>query len=544
VVELANHTALVSKDGRVTPIEDSAAPIRYRDGTIGGAVLVFRDVSEARRAMEARSHLAAIVDSSDDAIIGQSPDGIIQSWNRGAERLYGYKAAEIVGKSLSVLVPDDHPEELPQIMERLRRGETIEHLETERIRKDGRRVDVSLTISPIVDAEGTIIGSSKIARDITARKEEDRRKSEFLALLAHELRNPLAPLRNGLQVIRLAGDDRQTVEQCRAVMERQLEHLVRLVDDLLDISRISRGKLQLQKERISLASIVEHSLDLCGQNVRGTDHELTVELPDGPLYVDADRTRISQAICNLLSNAAKYSDPGTPVRLSVRREGAEAVIRVRDQGVGIPADQLPRVFEMFMQLERTLERSQGGLGVGLTIVKRLAEMHGGGVEARSEGLGKGSEFIIRLPAVATASNDGAQVGVEPHRSKRIGRRVVVVDDNHDAAATLSTMLRMMGSEVSTAYDGETGIAAAAEMRPQLILLDIGMPKLNGYDAARRIRGEPWGRLVTLVALTGWGQEEDRRKSEEAGFDFHLVKPVEPSALEQLLASVPDEGPSA
>jgi PAS domain S-box-containing protein len=268
VVELANHTALVAKDGREVPIEDTAAPIRGRDDVISGAVLVFRDVTEARRADEARRRLAAIVESSDDAIIGQTLDGHIASWNRGAERLYGYSAAEVVGKSLAVLVPPDHPDEIPALTERLARGEHIDHFETQRVRKDGTRVDVSLTISPIRDSDGNVIGASKIARDISARKEEDRRKTEFLALLAHELRNPLAPLRSGLQVIRLAGDDRAAVEREAAKMERQLHHLVRLVDDLLDVSRISRGKLHLRKERISLAAAVGHTLEVCGRPSR------------------------------------------------------------------------------------------------------------------------------------------------------------------------------------------------------------------------------------------------------------------------------------
>jgi signal transduction histidine kinase len=434
--------------------------------------------------------------------------------------------------------PADHADELPAIMERIRQGEYIEHYETQRVRKDGALVDVSLTISPIRNPEGKIIGASKIARNITARKEEDRRKNEFLALLAHELRNPLAPLRNGLQIMRLAGNDRQAVEQARSMMERQLHHLVRLVDDLLDVSRISRGKLQLRKERITLASVVSHTLEVCEALVEQHDHELLVQVPQEPVYVDADRTRLAQVLCNLLSNAAKYSEQGGPIWLTAEREGNEAVIRVKDTGVGIPADMLPRVFDLFWQVDRSLEKSQGGLGVGLTIVKRLVELHGGRVEARSEGHGKGSEFVVRLPVVLSMVQENQESpGDEQQPSPAVRRRVLLVDDNVDAAASMALMLEIMGNEVRIAHDGVAGVEAAAEFRPNLILLDIGMPRLNGYEACRRIREQPWGQKAVIVALTGWGQDEDRRRSQEAGFNNHLVKPVEPAALEKLLAEV-------
>ena len=537
VVALANHTALVTRDGREVPVEDSAAPIKDREGEVSGAVLVFRDVTQARRAAEARLYLASIVESSDDAIIGKDLAGLITSWNKGAERLYGYTAAEIVGKPVALLVPPDLPEELPDIMERIKGGEFIEHYETQRVRKDGSRIEVSLTISPIRDAEGRIIGASKIARDITARKEEDRRKNEFLALLAHELRNPLAPLRNGLQVMRLAGDG-GAAEQARALMERQLQHLVHLVDDLLDVSRITRGKLQLRKERITVAAAVGHALDVCEALVKQQGHELTVSLPEEPVYVDADRTRLAQALCNLLSNAAKYSDPGGRIWLTVEREGNEAVLRVRDAGVGIPPEMLPRVFDLFWQVDRSLEKSQGGLGVGLSIVKQLVEMHGGRVEAHSEGYGRGSEFVIRLPVVLSLAQERREEeggGEEARPSAR--RRILVVDDNGDAAESLAMMLEIMGNEVRTANDGLEGVETAASFRPDVILLDIGMPRLNGYDACRRIREQPWGKNVIIVALTGWGQDEDKRRSREAGFDGHLVKPVEPAALEKLLSEL-------
>lgn len=540
IVELANHTALVARDGSQVPIEDTASPIRTRDGNVSGAVLVFRDVTEARRAREARSYLASIVESSDDAIIGKTLDGKIASWNRGAQRLYGYTPDEIIGKPLSILVPADHPDELPSIMARVQRGEHIEHFETVRLRKDGSPVEVSLTISPVRDAGGKIIGASKIARDITARKEEERRKDEFLALLAHELRNPLAPLRNGLQILALAGANREAAAHAQRVMERQLEHLVRLVDDLLDVSRITRGKLQLRKERISLAAIVEHALEVCGAIVKEQDHSLTVTLPDEPIYIDADKTRMAQALCNLLTNAVKYSDPGTRIWLSAERDGDQVSIRVKDEGVGIPQAMLPRIFDLFVQVDRSLEKSKGGLGVGLNIVKRLVEMHGGSVEVDSDGQGAGSEFTIRLPTVSSTppskesrEDDGEHLPVQ--------RRILVVDDNVDSATSLATMLKFMGNDVHTAHDGIAGVEAAQSFHPDVILLDIGMPKLNGYEACRQIRAQPWGKDVAIVALTGWGQDEDKRRSREAGFSGHLVKPVEPSLLEKLLVQLKADG---
>ncbi|HZV06522.1 MAG TPA: PAS domain S-box protein [Gemmataceae bacterium] len=540
VVGLANHTVLLARDGREFPIEDSGAPIRGKDQAVGGAVLVFRDVTEARKALQNRIHLAAIVESSDDAIIGLSLDGTITSWNRGAKRLYGYTAAEVVGQPSSILAPSDHPDEQQTILERIKRGEFIEHYETVRVRKDGRRVDVALTISPIHNPVGKIIGASKIARDITSRKEEDRRRNEFLALLAHELRNPMAPLRNGLEVMRLAGNDPKAVEQARSMMERQLQHLVRLVDDLLDVSRISRGKLKLRKERIPLAAVVSHALEVCEALVKESGDELTVTLPKEQVYVDADKIRLAQSLCNLLSNAVKYSDPGSKIWLTVQREGNEAVIHVKDTGVGIPPHLLPRVFDLFWQVDRSLEKSQGGLGVGLTIVKRLIEMHGGKVEAHSEGEGMGSEFVVHLPLVKPLTPEQSVEKSGQLSSSSGRRRVLIVDDNVDAANSLAMVLRAMDHDVQTAHDGFAGLEAAAAFHPDLILLDIGMPRLNGYDVCRRIREQPWAQRVAIFALTGWGQEEDKRRSHESGFNGHLVKPVEPATLDKLLSDPSSE----
>jgi PAS domain S-box-containing protein len=557
VVGLGNHTVLVSKNGTEIPIDDSGAPIRDEAGNIVGVVLVFRDVTETRRDVEARLRLAAIVESSDDAIIGQTLDGGISSWNKGAERLFGYTALEIIGRPLSVLVPGDHPDELPVIMEKIKRGEYIEHFETERVRKDGSRMQMSLTISPVRNAEGEIIGASKIARDITERKraeralrrseagfrqlaealkEEDRRKNEFLALLAHELRNPLAPLRNGLEVLRLAGNAGRSGEEARTMMERQLQQLVRLVDDLLDLSRISQGKIGLRKAPLTLRAAVVSAIESSRPLLDEKGDELIVNLPESPIYIDGDKARLAQVISNLLNNAAKYSSPRGQISLTVTGEDGEALINVRDKGIGIPAHLLPRVFDMFMQIEGSLNRSQGGLGVGLTIVRRLVELHGGSVEARSEGEGRGSEFIIRLPTVAGPAEEPGPTANRPV-GKVAGHRVLIADDNADAADSLAMMLRIMGNEVRTAHDGQAAVEVAADFRPDVILLDIGMPRLSGHEACGRIRALRGGKDAHIVALTGWGQKNDRVRSRQAGFDGHLVKPIEPAALEKLLAEL-------
>jgi len=365
-------------------------------------------------------------------------------------------------------------------------------------------------------------------------READRRKDEFLATLAHELRNPLAPIRNGLQILRLGRGNHQAEEQARSVIERQVQQMVRLIDDLLDLSRISRGKIELRRERIDLAAAVQSAVETSRPLIEQAGHALTLSLPAEPVFVDADVTRLAQVFANLLNNAAKYTQKGGgDIRLAVEPLGREVAVRVSDNGVGIPAPMLPQVFEMFTQVDRSLERTQGGLGIGLSIVKRLVEMHGGTVEARSEGSGRGSEFVVVLPVPAVREPELRDGGEEPAGAP-VPRRILVADDNVDAAASLAMMLEFMGNEVRTAHDGVEAVEAAAAFRPDLILLDIGMPRMNGYDACRRIREQPWGRGIAIAALTGWGQEEDKRQSQEAGFDHHLVKPIEPAALEKLL----------
>ena len=369
---------------------------------------------------------------------------------------------------------------------------------------------------------------------VEALRDADRRKDEFLATLAHELRNPLAPIRNGLQVMKLAGGDPRAGERSRAMMERQVGQMARLVDDLMDLSRISRGKIVLRKTRTPVAVAIRNAVDASRPLIDQQGHELTLDVPDEPIYVDADDTRLTQVFVNLLNNAAKYTDRGGRIRLSAERRGGGVVVSVEDTGVGIPAHMLTRVFDMFSQVDRSLERAQGGLGIGLHIVRGLVEMHGGTVEVHSGGHGAGSAFVVRLPVVLSVTTDRPEAETA-EAATAARRRVLVVDDNRDGATSLAEMLTVMGNETQTAFDGLEAVAVAEAFRPDVILMDIGMPKLNGYDACRRIREQPWGRDVVIVAQTGWGQDDDRRKSEAAGFNFHLVKPVDPSALEELLA---------
>ncbi|HYH66885.1 MAG TPA: ATP-binding protein, partial [Urbifossiella sp.] len=361
----------------------------------------------------------------------------------------------------------------------------------------------------------------------------DRRKDEFLATLAHELRNPLAPIRNAVQVLNLTGADDPESRRVRGMIERQVSHLVRLVNDLLDLSRASLGKIRLQTAPVGLADVVRMAVETSGPAVEAGRHRLTVDAPAEPVVVDGDAVRLSQVVANLLNNAAKYTPEGGEIVVAVAREGGEAVVRVRDSGLGIPPEMLSKVFDMFTQVNRHLGRSQGGLGIGLTLVRRLVEMHGGTVGAASGGDGMGAEFEVRLPLGGPLPDPAASPAASPAAAAAAPgrRRVLVADDNKDAAESLALLLSMMGNDVRTAADGQEAVEVAAAFRPDVAVLDIGMPRMDGNAAARRIRGEAWGKGMVLIALTGWGQDEDRRRTAEAGFDLHLTKPVDPSTLE-------------
>jgi signal transduction histidine kinase/ActR/RegA family two-component response regulator len=366
----------------------------------------------------------------------------------------------------------------------------------------------------------------------------DRRKDEFLATLAHELRNPLAPLRNGLQLLKLAKDDAGLIERTRHMMDMQLGQLVRLIDDLLDVSRITNDRIALSKELTSLDKVIRQAIETSAPIIDAQQHKLSIDIPAHEITLDADVIRLTQVFANLLNNAAKYTPRGGTIQIRAEQRDDSVTVRIIDNGIGIPQEMLAKVFDMFMQVDNSLERSHGGLGIGLSLVKRLVTMHGGTVEARSKGTGAGSEFVVRLPrGTKPMAIEEPHVRKADAAAKSIRRRVLVVDDNQDAATSLALILGLMGHETRTANDGIEAIAVADEFQPHAALLDIGMPKLNGYEAARRMRETEWGRQMLLVALTGWGQESDRLRSSNAGFDAHLIKPVDVAEIQRLLANV-------
>jgi PAS domain S-box-containing protein len=758
-----------------------------------------------------RAQLAAIVESSDDAIIGKDLNGTILSWNSGAERIFGYAFEEVRGRSITILIPPELLQEETEILSRLRRGERIDHFETVRVAKNGRRLNISLTVSPIRNAEGRLVGASKVARDITSRKESeaerqrlqeelelerqslaelfqrapafmcvlrgpehvierandryfellgsreilgkrirevvpeesghdyfqaldnvfrtgepfigtnarmtlrrngrleerilefvyqalrgpdgaiqgllahgidltdrvraeqqlvrltaeserqrrgyetalsntadfnyvfdlegrftfvnkalltlwrknlsealgktffeldypaemaahlhgqiqkvietksplrdetpytsfkgqrfyeyifvpvfgsdgsiqavagstrditdrktmedalrraDRKKDDFIALLAHELRNPLAPLRNGVHVLKMAKGNEAISSSTQAMMERQLSHMVRLIDDLMDVSRINRSKMELRRARISLQDVIHAAVETARPAIESEAHQLTISLPDDPVFLNADLTRLAQVFSNLLTNSAKYTRRGGRISLTAMRAGDSITVDVRDNGIGIPKDSLASIFDMFSQVDRSIERSTGGLGIGLALVKGLVEMHGGSVSVESLGQDLGSTFRVRLPFLTDSPQALADLhpGIEVSPSKR-RLRILVVDDNPDGADSLTLMLRLMNNEVQTARDGTEAIRQTEAFQPDVVFMDLGLPRLNGLEATRRIRDKPWGKAVKIFALTGWGQEADRELTRHAGCDGHLVKPVSIDDLKLVL----------
>lgn len=474
-------------------------------------------------------------------------------WSAEAYSLYGVdpESSTLTQNFFLALVhPDDRDELWRKTKASVSRREVFEH-EYRVVRPDGavRWVYNHSRVEEGPEGQPSLI--TGVATDITERKrvEEalaqyaaalaaaDQRKDAFLATLAHELRNPLATIRTNVHLLRLNMDDRAAAEQSRVRMDRQVNLLVRLIDDLLDVSRISQDKLTLLREPLDLATVVRAGLESSQPTRDGSGHAVTLTLPPGPLTVDGDSTRLAQVVGNLLTNAAKFSDPGSAIAMTLEQHGNEAVLSVRDHGIGIAPADLPRIFEMFGQIGDASHLAQGGLGIGLHLVKRLVELHGGSVQARSEGLGHGSEFVVRLPLACSAQpeqpevHEGRQVAAPPRL------RILIADDNEDSLASLALLLQHLGYEVLTASDGVKAVTAAATFSPDIVLLDLGMPLLDGYEACRRIRAQPQGAAVVLVALTGWGQDDDMRRSRAAGFDHHLVKPVSPDALDSFLRSL-------
>ena len=544
------------KDGSIKNVLIDSS-VMWKDGRFVHTRCFTRDVTarlQAERALAAaRSQLESALEA-----------GAIAAWtwdipanrlhaDRHLARLFNLPASENEGRDLDDYVRCIHPEDVEQVKDALRRSleEGDDYAADYRIlQPDGSVRWVSARGRTERDSTGHPVCMPGVLVDITERKkleqelrlrveelgQADRRKDEFLATLAHELRNPLAPVRNSLEILKMRGLDAATVERTRAVMERQVHHLVRLVDDLLDVSRVMRGKIDLRREPVELATVVARAVEMAQSLIEAQGHRLELSLPQQSLLVDGDAVRLTQVVGNLLTNSAKYTPANGHIRVAAAVEGATVALSVRDDGIGMSAELLPHVFELFVQADHTSARSTGGLGIGLTLVKNLVELHGGTVEARSAGQGQGSEFIVRLPVLPEASKPHSPPGHSEvqetlHAS---GLRILVVDDNEDAADSLAMLLALRGHEVRVEHDGHAALAAIPRYLPNLVFLDLGMPGIDGYEVARRIRAQPHLEGVVLAALTGWGQKEDRRRTAEAGFNHHLVKPPEPAAVLRLL----------
>jgi PAS domain S-box-containing protein len=473
-------------------------------------------------------------------------EGTLQVVNPAFARLHGRTPEQIQGLALAELVAPEARGELAGHFARADRDGQHAY-ESLHCRADGTPFPVLAQLSTIADKEGRPLYRALNLQDVTASKqteaflrdqaralaESDKRKNEFLAVLAHELRNPLAPILTSVRVLGLLGSAEPPVAQAREIIERQARQLARLVDDLLDVTRIAQGKLELRRGRFDLSAAVTEAVQQTAPLVEAAGHQLVVRLPPGPLPLEADQARIVQVVVNLLNNAAKYTDRGGHIELSAAQEGEEVVLRVRDNGVGIAREMLGRVFDLFTQVEGAAQRAQGGLGIGLTLVRRLVELHGGTVSAHSEGVGRGSEFSVRLPAAPSDPAEGG-LGSEAAPSSTVSRHVLIIEDEADNRATLATLLRLLGHRVEVAANGREGVERALAGRPEVALVDLRLPLLDGYEVARQVRAALGGG-VRLIALTGSATEEDRQRSREAGFDAHLAKPVDPEQLERLLS---------
>jgi len=543
-----DDTALLARDGTEIPVSQMILAHKDRDtGQLELISTICRDMRSHLRADEALRHSQE--DLSRAQALGKigswrlDPRCASLTWSAEAHRIFGTPegAPMHYDDFLSAVHPDDR-DSVDRMWQAARRGEryAIEH----RIVVDGQVKWVSEKAELGFDAQGQLISAFGTVQDITDRKlaeaalqDADRRKDEFIATLAHELRNPMAPIGNAVQILQTAGIDDPTRTWCCQLIERQVEHLTKLVDELLDISRITRGKISLDWQPVAVGDIVERALESCRPLLETYRHQLDLRLPSAAVYVAGDRVRLAQVVSNLLHNAAKYTEPGGHITLTVEHGDEGVTIRVRDDGIGIPPALLSQVFEMFTQGDQSLEKTHGGLGIGLSLSRELVALHHGWIQAYSAGTGQGSEFVVWLPA-ASAPSEPAPVVSEAATAPSPPRRVLVADDNQDAGNSLAALLRALGHEVHIARDGLEAVAAAEAHRPEFILMDIGMPRLNGYDACRRIREHAWGQDVVITALTGWGQDSDRRRSQDAGFSHHLTKPVDFGTLREMIAALP------
>jgi PAS domain S-box-containing protein len=541
--------------------ETRFAPFQQAGSTCLQIIATCRDVSD-RRCVELERTLspnrfALLVQSAGEGILEMAPDGSCNFMNVAGAAMLGYAPGELIGRQIHALIHHHDPSgsSVPiaqcQIAQAMETGNTTRVDDEVFWRKDGSAVPVSYSVNPIL-VEGHHSGAVVTFSDMTERRrvendlrtlaarlsEQDRRKSEFIATLAHELRNPLAPLRSGLQIIVRAEEDRSAVTRAGQMMERQLAHMVHLTNDLLELARITSGKVELKNKRLVLSRIVESAVESSLPNLEARRHRLSIGTIDESLVIDADPTRIVQVLSNLLNNAAKYTPPEGHIDLAVRRLGSEVEIVVTDNGVGIRAESLSAVFDMFSQVGHGVDRTQGGLGIGLNLARRLIDLHGGTLTASSAGIGAGSSFIVRLPlAAASAESAVAETHVPAHTPATKPLKVLVVDDNADAAESFSVLLQMGGHTCRVAHDGFAALRIAQEFQPAVVFLDIGMPGMNGYEVARAMLKIPGMEQAVLVALTGWGGQDDRDRSLEAGIHTHLIKPAGIGTVDKLLSSI-------
>jgi PAS domain S-box-containing protein len=571
VVGLANHTILIAKDGTERPIDDSAAPIRDDDGQIIGVVLVFHDIAGRTQAEQARAHLAAIVESSDDAIISKNLYSIITSWNKGAEKLFGYTATEAIGQSITMLMPPQYVNEEPQILEKIRRGEIIDHYETVRQRKDGTTLDISLTVSPIRDEAGNIIGASKIARDITGQKraqaereqllaseQEARRQSEaanrmkdeFLATVSHELRTPLNAMLGWSRLLSGGSLDHETAARGLKSIEQNAKAQSQLIEDLLDVSRIISGKFRLKAQPLEIALVIEAAIDSVRPTADAKGVRLQVVLDPDAGPVSGDAGRLQQVVWNLLANAIKFTPKEGRVQVRLTQINSHIELEVSDTGQGIACEFLPYVFDRFRQADGSISRPHGGLGLGLAIVRHIVELHGGSVIADSPGKDQGATFTIRLPLMVAHTKARSEGRAHPRVDDEValhfqssrtldGVKILIVEDEPESLLLLSTMLTQSGAYIKTASSAEEGLAKVKEWRPDIIVSDIGLPGEDGYSFMKRVK--TWTRQagvwIPAVALTAYARTEDRMKALASGYQIHVPKPVEPAELITVLVSL-------
>jgi two-component system CheB/CheR fusion protein len=532
-------------------------PCRGDGGDITGVLLFTVDITERKRAEEELARLAAIVESSDDAILSKDLDGIIRTWNAGAERLFGYRAEEVIGRPVTLLLPPERIREEGQILERLLDGERVERLETVRVAKDGRRIDVSVTVSPVKGQDGRIIGASKIVRDITDRKlaeeamktardsaehakaaaeQANRAKDHFLAALSHELRTPLTPVVMGLSMLQDRPGLDPAVRETLEMVRRHVEMEARLVDDLLDVSRIAQGKFQLTRSTIELCTIIQRAVEVCMPDIEARRLHFGVDLgPAAPYWVDVDVPRLQQVFWNLLKNAIKFTSHGGCVGIRCRPSGNCVIVEVNDSGIGIEPQALARIFNAFEQADRSITQQFGGLGLGLAISRALVEMHGGRIEAHSEGRGKGATFSVRLPLCAPAGRPAAPAPAAPPQRAFRPLRILLVEDHGVTAKMMRMVLAADGHSIETAGDVATALELAGQHAFDLLLSDLGLPDGSGYDLMRQLRER--GHKFPAIALSGYGQGEDIERSRRAGFAAHLTKPASREAVVEAVASV-------